>query len=252
MHWIIQNGLFNEQGFHDLTDVLDRLTIPYTLVKVIPFSHDLEPKPEVENPIVVMGSTTLVKIAKKYGWGPGVWFNDNFTFEKWREYWGDHLLNADAEVCRFADIKLIQTSFIRPVDDLKAFSGMVVHPDNFHEWQKKVTLYDDGTITSDTLVVVSYPKQIFAEYRFFVIDGRIITGSLYKLGNRVISNENVDPRVEQFARDRVNEWQPDFGFVIDIADTDDGLKIVEINNLNSAGFYKANIGKLVAAIEGIE
>jgi hypothetical protein len=249
MHWVIQDGLFNETGFHDLTSVLETLELPHTLVKVIPFSHELEPKPEVENPIVVMGSTTLVKIAKSYGWGPGGWFNENFTFEKWREHWGNHLLNADSKVCRFEDINLTECSFIRPVDDLKSFSGMLVYPAEFAEWQQKICRYDDGTITKDTLVTVAKPKIIRTEFRFFVVKGKVITGSIYKIGSMVLSDANVDQCFYDWAQARVDEWQPDDAFVIDLANTPNGIKIVEINNLNSAGFYKINVGKLVAAIE---
>lgn len=248
MHWIIQK-FATESGFDDLVDVLTRLELPMTLVKVIPFSHELTPKPDVENPIVVMGSTTLVKIAKSYGWGPGVWFNDNFTFERWKAGWGDELLNADAVVCRFEDVNFTGTKFIRPVDDLKLFAGGVVHADKFNEWKENVLRYDDGMVNSNTLVVVSSPREIYAEFRCFVINGHVVTASQYKRGDRVISSEIVDDRIIEYAQKMVDRWQPDVGFVIDIADTRDGLKVIEINNLNSSGFYKINLAKLVTAIE---
>jgi len=36
---------------------------------------------------------------------------------------------------------------------------------------------------------------------------------------------------------------------MDIADTPDGLKVIEINNINSAGFYDADPQKIIMAIE---
>ena len=36
---------------------------------------------------------------------------------------------------------------------------------------------------------------------------------------------------------------------MDIAETPDGLKIIEVNNLNSAGWYKGNVQKLIEALE---
>lgn len=251
MHWIIQK-FSTESGFDDLVQVLETLQLPHTLIQVIPFSHELVPKPEIENPIVVMGSTTLVKIAKSYGWSPGVWLNNNFMYQRWRENWGEHLLNFDSVVCEFQDVSIEGKWFIRPVDDLKSFSGGIVNSVEFNEWKEKILRYDDGTITKKTMVTVSSLKEIYSEYRFFVIDGKVITGSQYKQGNRVISNADVDDRIVKYAQKRVDEWQPDVGFVIDIADTPKGLKIVEVNNLNSAGFYKINLGKLVSAIEQLK
>jgi len=36
---------------------------------------------------------------------------------------------------------------------------------------------------------------------------------------------------------------------MDVARTPEGLKIIEVNNLNSSGFYAANVENLVLAIE---
>jgi hypothetical protein len=38
---------------------------------------------------------------------------------------------------------------------------------------------------------------------------------------------------------------------MDIADTADGLKIVEVNNLNSAGWYRCDMQKLIMALESM-
>ena len=62
-------------------------------------------------------------------------------------------------------------------------------------------------------------------------------------------------------RARIAEWQPHDAFVIDVAevpnlhalrhnlDEPHWLKVVEINTLNSSGFYACNIPKLVMALE---
>jgi hypothetical protein len=39
---------------------------------------------------------------------------------------------------------------------------------------------------------------------------------------------------------------------MDIADTPNGLKIVEINNINSAGWYRCDMQKLVTSLEDME
>jgi hypothetical protein len=40
--------------------------------------------------------------------------------------------------------------------------------------------------------------------------------------------------------------------VIDVCSTPNGLKIVEINTINAAGFYAGNIQSLVLALEAME
>jgi len=46
----------------------------------------------------------------------------------------------------------------------------------------------------------------------------------------------------------VDMWQPADAFVLDIALTHNGYKVLEVNCLNSAGFYAADVSKLVQAI----
>ena len=91
--------------------------------------------------------------------------------------------------------------------------------------------------------------MIFSEYRFWIVHGDIICASLYKRGSKVMYSDQVDECYFDYVRDRISTWQPHAAFVIDVCDTPDGIKIVEINTLNSCGFYAADIPKLVMALE---
>ena len=46
-------------------------------------------------------------------------------------------------------------------------------------------------------------------------------------------------------------WQPARAWVLDVCETDEGMKIVEINTINSAGFYAANVTDLVLSIDAM-
>ncbi len=48
---------------------------------------------------------------------------------------------------------------------------------------------------------------------------------------------------------RVAEWQPHEAFVVDVCELDEGLKVLELNTLNAAGFYAADVQRLVVALE---
>lgn len=254
MYWIIQENLYKEEAFLDLIKALDDFECQYKIVKVVPFSHDLIPEPNIEGHIVVMGATTMIGIAQERKWKPGAFYNKNFDHQIWLKNLGTELLNYEAEVCTFKDINpKYNPFFIRPSEDRKVFSGQVIDKANFDIWRRsteQVAYSGYTTLTPDTLVVVSPLKAIHAEWRFFVVDEKIVTGSLYKRGDRVISLpliHNEDAII--YAQKMVDLWQPDRAFVIDVASTDDGYKVIEYNCLNSSGFYRSDVSKIVMAIE---
>ncbi len=262
MHWIIQDNLHREEGFVALIETLERFSIPHSVVKVLPFSDHLPTEEQtipVINPegrVMVCGSTTLAKMAARRGWVPGSFLNENHDYEVWRQHYGDALLNHDARVCRFADVEPLGDArfFIRPCLDSKSFAGQVMDWPEFEAWRHRVLDLGEvyTSLDGNTMVAYGPVKVIRKEFRFFVVDGRVVTGSLYKIGTRVVYNEVVDDEATLYAQQMVDRWQPARAFVIDIADTDEGYRIVEINCLNSAGFYAIDVQKLVMAIEAME
>ncbi len=204
---------------------------------------------------MVCGSTTLAKISARRGWTPGSFLNDNHDYRVWRQHYGDYLLNAEAHVCRFADVKPSWPKFfIRPCEDSKTFSGMVTDWPEFKDWQHKVINLKETytTLNSDTMVSYGPVKTIRKEYRFFVVDGEIVGESTYKVGIRVVYNGLVDDTAKVFCKAMIAHWCPARAFVIDVAMTDDGMKVIEINCINSAGFYAIDVQRFVQAIETME
>jgi hypothetical protein len=268
MHWILQNNLFNEAAYATLLETLERFSIPYSIHKVVPFVGELVPEPTIDHKnVICMGSYSLRHAAKKAGWNPGVFDLEPFNFQVQLEHWGDHMLNADAIVCKFKDVDFEGERFIRPIEDSKVFAGNVFDRLYFKDWQHKVCdLEEDygNSLTKDTLVQVCPLKQIYAEYRFWIVNQKIVSASLYKRGDNVIYSSDVDQRFHNYVnqilrtKNRVTDitlsvenkgWAPHDAFVIDVADTDQGLKVVEINTLNSSGFYACNLTDLVLTLE---
>lgn len=113
----------------------------------------------------------------------------------------------------------------------------------------------------DSLIQIATPKKILKEFRFWVVGGQVITGSQYRLGNRTVYDPLVDRDAWEFAQYAVKMFQLADAFVIDIAMIDVELesgwglgvdpryKIVEAGCINSAGFYRADLQKLVMALE---
>lgn len=254
MHWILQNNLFNESAYGVLLETLERFGLPYSIHKVVPFVGELVPEPKLNHKnVICMGSYSMRHASKKNIWAPGVFDLEPCTFEVQRKKWGEHMLNFDSVVTTFekADFPW-REAFIRPIEDSKVFAGKVFEKDVFKEWQRKVCVLEEDygdSLTRNTLIQVVEPKEIYAEYRMWVVHGDIVCGSMYKLGTQVIYSDVINEAVFEYARARVAEWQPHAAFVIDVCETTNGFKIVEINTLNSSGFYACNIPKLVMALE---
>lgn len=267
MHWVIQNNIYAEEGFEVLLATLTRLQLSYSVHKVIPFIGEITDAESIPSSdrVIVMGSYSMAREAVKRGWKPGA-FLDNLDFRVQWENWGERMLNADAYITRFdAVLPHAEPFFLRPVHDTKAFTGLVIDWPTYEQWRENLVRLPETkdpvndplgvhVLTGGTEVMVCKRKMIYNETRTWVVDGRVVTASGYKLGTikRYTAPEQVEPRIIEFANDCASIWSPNRAYVLDVADTDEGLKIVEVNNLNSAGWYKADLGKLVMALENMD
>ena len=270
MHWILQDNLFNEAAYQHLLETLQRFNIPHSIHKVIPFIGEITPEPVIETSnVICMGSYSLRHSAKKYGWSPGVFDLEPFPFPMQLEKWGNHMLNADAVVMPFRDVVIGEKrKFLRPIEDSKIFAGRVFDHYEFADWQSKVVLMEDDlppgaivdgirvtNLSKDSLVQVSPVHEIYAEFRFWIVKGEIVTASMYKMGDKVMYDSDVPDIYHEFVDEMTTIWEPHDAFVIDVCSVPDdgtiwkGIKIVEINTLNSSGFYAGDMQKLVMALE---
>lgn len=255
MYWVLQNNIFNEAGFRRLHETLERLQLPFSEHKVVPFIGELQPEPVVPSGMnaIVMGSYSMANYARRKGWYPGSFDNDNLDYEKQVPHWGSDMLNSDAHVCRFADVPVQQTPFfIRPTLDSKSFTGYRTDWPSFVEWQQRVldlAPEDNPIITPETMVQVCAAKTIHREYRLWVVDGRVVTASLYKLGDKPNYSSDVEPAVVEYGEKIAQRWSPARAYVLDVCDTPNGLRVLEAGCMNAAGFYAADMHRLVAALE---
>ena len=255
MYWVIQSNLTHGRDVQELPPILERAGIPYSLHKVVPFVGDIEPDVNPEGNVIVIGAYSLRNLAKRKGWIPGSFDLADLTYEEHFAHWGAYMLNRDAIFCTFEDAPKhfhAERLFMRPVVDSKFFSGAVISREELLHWHHKVLELkeDDGSnLRGSTMVLLATLKNIQREYRIWVVDGRVVTASLYRQGYNVIYCSDVEPMILDFAQARADEWSPQRAYVLDIALTPAGLHIIETNTLNAAGLYAADISKLVAAIE---
>ena len=261
MHWLLQHNLSTDaqrQQFVDALESLKPLGATWSFIKLIPFVGDVEPDDDYTGKkVFALGSTSLIAGAAKRNWKPGVVFNpETFRYEAWVKGFGkENLLNGDGVVQRFGDPLPFKVGkmFARPCEDLKAFNGQVFEAQALMDWQKSIAEGEKSTralqLTSDTMVVIAQPKFLYREWRFFVVGGKVITGSQYRDAYGRKDDANVDKDVWDYTQKMVDKWQPGDCFVLDIAATDAGLKVIEVNCFNGSGVYACNMEAAFAAVE---
>lgn len=263
VHWVIDRALGRaEGGYERLLVALERTNTPYTLVRKPPFAdylvgmedNDTPITIDVPNPVFVTGTTSMRLVSAKMGWNPG--YIDAPGQEELKSVWGDELLNSDAVMGPLGTIMPPGKGFfIRPVEDTKSFAGQIMNEDEFYDWRKSIIMgnFPFATLGKDDLIMMAPIKTIYAEYRLYVVDGDIVTGSRYKIGNKVFYTEDLDPKMLDYARARIKEYCPRRAMCLDIAQIEgDNLtyKVIETNAISSSGFYACDMAKFADAING--
>lgn len=261
MQWILQDF----QDTRQLAQVLDRLDIPYSFHKVVPFVGTLQPAPRIADPnrVVLFGSYTLWRYAADHGLSPGVFRIAPFVRQT---PWQPYLLNGPGAIFAqtrdlldvLADAPPDRAWFLRPVDDSKGIAGAVYATTEIQDIARNVIALvpaeiPNGSLAHDTELMLCPPAKILKEWRIWVVAGRIVTYSLYKEGRRVVYRPEIDDDARAFAQDLIAR-NPGYAvaYVLDICRSADGLHLLETNCINAAGLYAADLGALVAALEALD
>jgi len=252
MQWLIQCTDLPDTNTLKLLEEVKKRRFPYVGIGVRPFTHeiiDIE-KADPKAPTMFYGSTQLIETISKWeDFRPGAfyekeWFDPRF----WPEKRSD-MLNQHQQEITIRDLRLqwVDTpTFIKSIEP-KVLAGMVIEPikEDHDNW-----MIEYSELDGDVILVMSEAQNIEAEWRFFIVGGEVITGSTYRwLGARTIRRP-VESLIYHVARLAIKEWIPNLNIVMDICQLKDGnFRVVEFNAVNSSGFYSADVGKVVDAIE---
>jgi hypothetical protein len=247
--WVVQNNMRTDGGDSNIIkDACKKFGFLFEGVKVIPFSSDI-PNISGNDMPIYYGSTGWVdRIYNEYPSAPGVFFNPESVFTYWTDKYGAKSLNFGAKETTFKKIVSEQHSdderfFIRPISDQKEFSGSIMSFGDIKEWSNRIQ--SDVPDLENLPIIIAEPCGIAKEWRLFMINGKVCTGSRY----RTYFVRNTDPYVPdnviEFAEEQAKIYSPVPIFVMDIAESAKNLFIIEIGCFNSAGFYDSDIEKIV-------
>lgn len=265
MYYVIQNNIFKEVNHGLLIEIMEKHKLDHKVVRLEPTSKKLfelldnENDPDVEavidrKDVFCFGSVPMAHIAKQFDWKPGSFMNDNSDFEVYAKEFGyENMLNGDFKTMGFCDPLVTDDFmfFMRPTKDTKLFSGQVFTEESWLDYQKRMMDSNARKVKeTNPTIMVSSLKETQQEVRCWVVKGKIVTASRYRIGRRIVyQNYDSESFYVDFAQKMVDKYQPAEAFVLDVCLVNDELKIVEVNCINCAGFYHADMHKLVTALE---
>lgn len=201
----------------------------------------------VSGPTVVRGSHGFVNyVQKELDPSPGGFMHPtNFQSSTYAPVLKEHCLNEVFQVIEFGDFDRIKNRpalFVKPLDEMKRFSGIVVkgsqtleeaHVERYGKWLRP---------TDSCKMAVSVAKEIYDEYRVVVVAGIAITGSTYDM-------KEMPSQTLAFVDETDKIWHPADVYVVDVATTPNGLKVIEYNQFGTSAMYACNQEQILDALE---
>lgn len=184
---------------------------------------------------------------------------------------GKNMLNFDCVQYTFENLLINQKTvfemfgvdnriWVKPDSPFKSFEASIIT----RKWLSKtleIIRKDSGE--SNPQCIISSPKEIEVEYRFFLNKTRILSASSYKYHGDVELYLPISADVFAFAESMAEKYYENINFnynhimsnadylwVMDICKTKNGeIKIVELNSFYSAGFYSCNLKDIMKGTE---
>jgi hypothetical protein len=256
IRWIIQNNLIHENDLKAVQNSCKDMDVEFEEVMVIPFSSEI-PEFKMDDKVnIYYGSTTLMyNIYHQHNRPAGLFFDEEaFSIENYMKHWGEHMLNSDAKVTTFNEFSKENHDdesvwFIRPDADDKSFNGQTKTFKEIKDWTSSFQVFENITLDGNTKIIAGEPYNIKKEWRNYIVDGKVVTSSLYRQDFRLKKvREDAPEEMIKFVEDRCKEYQPHKIFAMDIALCGGDYYIIECGCMNSVGLYACDIPKLVRAI----
>ena len=254
IQWVIQRNLTSEDVIGEIKSACHSIDVDCYDVDIIPFSNNLPDFPKDKRTIFYGSTTTMYLVYKNKEFSEGLFFNEKtFSMENYLAKWGENMLNFGASVITVRQLNQLNCDkdkllFVRPNDDSKSFSGEVKRFDEIDDWFERIKISEDMDITKDTKILIAEPYHINSEWRLWIVNGKVVTASKYRENFKLQKEKGCPQAVVDFAETRCKEYSPHNVFVMDIGLCGDSLYIIECGCINSAGFYNAEIDKIVKSV----
>jgi hypothetical protein len=210
--------------------------------------------------VIFRGTLPLMRhIQGARRWRPGGWCTfQNLACSTYYAYFGDYLLNRDYAMLPVGDAVRLANSlfarygvnemlFVRPDSVDKSFNGTVVDRHSF------LPTLAGAIFDPSTMIVIAKPKNITHEWRLIIGNGRVLAGSQYAVGGIMQLMPGVPEEVTAFVSDILDRvaFRPDPLFVIDVCNSEDGLKILELNSFSCSAHHGADLATIIRTASAV-
>ncbi|WP_428307066.1 ATP-grasp domain-containing protein [Lacipirellula sp.] len=213
-------------------------------------------------PVVFHGSLgNAARIAEELAWSPGslcpverfrcsAWYESArpwLVHERWRFTTALELAAHASSISQ--DLHSTERLFIRPDSPLKPFSGRVLNVD-----QISLAKLDHGFYYDDeSLPVVAAPvRTIGSEWRFVVVDRKVVAGSAYDAATRKPIEASLSSAAGELAAEIAQTLPPPAtAYIIDVCECDGAFRLLELNPFGGADLYACNAEAIVRAVSEI-
>jgi hypothetical protein len=159
------------------------------------------------------------------------------------------LLNSDGDKACGEEIlnlfKNHQELWIRSDSGQKVFSGGVFNKESFAQ---ELDYFNQKGVKVD--FVYAKPKSVYEEYRFIVVNGEVVDGSLYMKKGEPNYDKRPSNLIFEYAQNLVkkaiNNNLAEKTTVMDLTNLGE---IIEFNSIMTSGWYSCDLEKVVAAIK---
>jgi len=136
--------------------------------------------------------------------------------------------------------------FVRPDSPLKPFSGRVLASDKLSLEALDYGFYfDDASIP----VVVAPVREVAREWRYVVVDRRVVAGSAYIASGRSATPDDPSGTPWKMAAEiaaRLNP--PEAAYILDVCEADGEMRLLELNPFSGADLYACQPEDVVDAL----
>ncbi|MBB4866822.1 hypothetical protein HNP46_005729 [Pseudomonas nitritireducens] len=247
--FLLQQSMLERTGQSDLPEVLRAAGIRFHLVESLDSCRVVA---DQDVPQVLYGAIKWVVDAnKQLSLIPGMYYDDKrFNCSDYmRRLPLEIVANGDGVYMPFGDFRrrvdqvmnLFQVDelFLRPDGGSKTFTGFTITRENA---AFEISSLDQLTgVVDGTMILVAPAKTISAEYRFWIVNRKVVTGSQYRVQGRDETSQHVDPACLTIAeRVATLPYQPDVAYTCDVAMIGQTPMVIELNAMSTSGLYECD------------
>lgn len=223
------------------------------------FPNDLDSVFASSRPLILRGSVGFAAWAHA-NWSlyPGAFRSELLRPSAYLPAYGKLALNSDAILTTYAEFNARRAEFeallggvlfVKPAEGGKLLSGTTLEPGR--------SLFDAhysqhrrwSPIPDDFHVLLARVHSLLGEWRFVIAGEKVVARSQYKVGSVFESGLDAPEEAEVLAAKLAKHaWRPAEVFIADIAETEDGFRLLELNTFGTAGLYDCDLKAIVEAV----